>query len=190
MYTLQLQLQTNYVTLRDISIYINLHMGVQCVPWRRLELNGRSSSYSSPPVRSDSFFCCFFFVVRLLLLEPYDCTLCQREDITSWPHISLRTLIITYFSVTTCIFFWYIYIDSGTLSLSCYVHVYKLTAKLYRIKYYTRIKVLNKYYKGENNFSFLKIPHSGIILIRFTRPNRVYHAANPKRIMFQTISTA
>jgi len=47
----------------------------------------------------------WIFFVRLLLLEPYDCTLCQREDITSWPHFSLRTLTITYFFVTTRIYF-------------------------------------------------------------------------------------
>ena len=48
----------------------------------------------------------------------------------------------TYYNVffRDYVHFFFIYINSGTLSLSCYVHVYKLTAKLYRKKYYTRIK--------------------------------------------------
>ena len=137
MYTLQLQLQTNYVTLRDISIYINLHMGVQCVPWRRLELNGRSSRYSSPPVRSDSFFCCFFCTLTTIrTLWLYIMPKRRHNQLTSF--LSTYTYYNVFFCDYTHLFFWYI--NSGTLSLSCYVHVYKLTAKLYRKKYYTRIK--------------------------------------------------
>ena len=130
------------------------------------------------------FFFCTLTTIRTLWL--YIMPKRRHNQLTSY--FSTYTYYNVFFR--NYMHFFVIYINSGTLSLSCYVHVYKLTAKLYRIKYYTRIKVLNKYYKGENNFSFLKIPHSGIILIRFTRPNRVYHAANPKRIMFQTISTA
>ena len=98
---------TNYVTLRDISTYINLHMGVQRVPWRRLELNGRSSNLLITTSAFRLFFC-WFFCTLTILRTFHDCTLCQRADITSWPLIYVRTLIITYFPWLRA-FFWYIY---------------------------------------------------------------------------------
>ena len=146
--------------------------------------------YSSPPVRSDSFFC-WFFCTLTTLRTFHDCTLCQRADITSWPLIQVRTLIITYFSGTTCIF-WYIYINSGTPSLSCYVHVYQFSDKLYRIKNTIRVSRFSyiTHYKGENNFSFLKNSPFWHYINSFTRPNRVYVRLIPNDLYFQTICTA
>ena len=170
--------------------YINLHMGVQCVPWRRLELNGRSSSLLITTSAFRLFFCWFFLYAYYIKNLPwlYIMPKSRHNQLTS--HLCTYTYY-NVFSVTTC-FFFDTYINSGTPSLSCYVHVYQFSDKLYRIKNTIRVSRFSyiTYYKGENNFSFLKNSPFWHYINSFTRPNRVYVRLIPNDLYFQTICTA
>ena len=115
---------------------INLHLGVQCVPWRRLELSAGAPVNFIATSAFRLFFLLFFFAVRVFTIEPFDCTfsyLAKENTHTSFD-LNLSTYYSTYISwpnASVFNFTLYIYIAEHYFSW-CYVRLYKLLHALYK----------------------------------------------------------